>query len=111
MGKVYPGVDISAGLPLLFRDRAEVDCGSGSDSSSFCLLERREGPGPAGSGDASALVPRLEVFLFRGCLEAVGVEDSAVAGLSVDRSAASLAEERVILEDMRTYFKCCRQIS
>lgn len=77
----------------------------------FCLFERRGGVGAVFVGSCRGVESVVPVaFRFRewncgGSGLAAGVGAASMAGdeVAADDAAASLADERVTLEDMRTY--------
>ena len=81
----------------------------GSVSSTFGFLARLEGTVRTDSGGESGLCPRADALRFRRLEGACKVPETelevaaaAAAAAAVKVSAASLAAERVTLEDMRT---------
>ena len=96
---------VASGFTLLRRDRGAVTEG-GSDSSIFGFFVRLEVASFNGSGAISVLGSPIDTLRF-SVDEGVGVvlgrvvAATAVAA-AAEESAASLAAERVTLEDMRT---------
>ena len=81
--------------------------GEDSGGATFCLFARLGGDAFAAVGISSGLGSgRAAAFRFRvlggGCVGAGAVAD--VEAVADEVSAASLAEERVTLEDMRIWF-------
>lgn len=99
----------AGGLAFLRRDRAARGGAGGADSGSSILglFARLEGAVRTGSGGDSGLVTRAEALRFKeaggGWLAPDTLLEVAVAvAAAAELSAASLAAERVTLEDMRT---------
>lgn len=88
-------------VSFLRRDRGTAT-GPGSDLSTFCLLTCLVGTTLTGSDGDPGDWSRRILFRLR-VLEGAGVVSTpAVAAAAAGEPAASLAAERVILEDIRT---------
>jgi len=102
----YPALDMAA-VPFTFLrrvDAAGVGAGAGSGASTFVRFGRRRAGVSADAGGCSGLGgSRAAAFLLRA--EGGGRAGTGAVGESVafelGEAAASLAEERVTLEDMR----------
>ena len=94
-------------MPARWRDLGAVG-GDGSGAATFCFFVRLVDDDLMVSGDSSGLDSRCVAalrFLDLGAGRAgVGVGVGAAVGFAAVLSAASLAEERVILKDMRIWF-------
>ena len=97
---------VASGFTRLRRDLG-AGTDEGSDSSIFGFFVRLEGASFTGSAAISGLAPPTDALRFND-VEGVGVvlgrvlEAAAAAAVAAEESAASLAAERVTLEDMRT---------
>ena len=108
-----PAFDIVVSCWVFLRRDRGAGCGGagmGGASSTFSFFARLDGTVRAGSGDESGLFSRPTALRFK-MLEGLGTDPEtevevavavAAAAAVVKVSAASLAAERVTLEDMRT---------
>ena len=103
-GNTNPGADmVGSCLSGLRRERGTNAASSGAGCSTFVRFDLLDGPALAGSGGSGLSSPEA-TLRFRDTGSKGVVELGCGTAAAADGSAASLAAERVTLEDMRIYY-------